>query len=179
MIGLWPCVAFSIASSIEYQAALSTSGNSAVRPECGGHSIEKALLAATQGQNRPHRRRRRWSCRRAACAGRGRDIRPRSPSPFPLGIHRSAAASQPSPSFTSPLGMDHAPGVLPGPERTARMHKHDFDPCRTSSKEEDAGADLRHSHHRQWLNPLCIPIPDRASRTGRRLRRAHSSRAEA
>jgi len=53
MIGLWPGTAFSIASSIEYQAALSTSGNSAVRPERGGHSIEKALLVSDAGSKSP------------------------------------------------------------------------------------------------------------------------------
>ena len=53
MIGFCPLLIFTNASSMEYHAARSTSGNSAVRPERGGHSSEKALLLSEAGSKSP------------------------------------------------------------------------------------------------------------------------------
>ena len=134
MIGLCPFVAFFNASSMENQPALSTSGNSAVLPERGGHSIANILLLSRAGSKSPsHPQATIVFPPACLCAPRSRNW-PSAASgllqKFPLGGGQQVFAPS-----ASPFGMDHAPSYLLPPERTARVHEQDLRAARTLAKE--------------------------------------------
>jgi len=109
MIGFCPLFIFMSASSIEYHAARSTSGNSAVRPERGGHSSEKVLLLSDAGSRSPsHAQATTVLPPGCLCAPRSRNS-PSTTVPVSSRNSRLAAARRSSPSSTRPFGIDQAP----------------------------------------------------------------------
>src|SRR5580704_13744652 len=108
-IGLCPLFIFVSASSIEYHAARSTSGNSAIRPERGGHSSENVLLFSVAGSKSPsHAQAAMVLLLGCLCAPRSRNA-PATVMPVSSRNSRLAAARRSSPSSARPLGIDHAP----------------------------------------------------------------------
>jgi hypothetical protein len=111
--GTWASRIFERAAAIENQAARSTSGNSAWRPDRGGHSIENVLLLRLAGSKSASRD---VSCANAVTIFPLRCVTwprvtnfPSALKPVSSSSSRFAAASGSSSARYSPLGIDHAP----------------------------------------------------------------------
>ncbi|CPU67267.1 Uncharacterised protein [Mycobacteroides abscessus] len=113
--GTWPATTSPRARASANQPARSSSGNSCMRPERGGHSSANVLLAivvTSRSASRAHAATSlpaRWrtvprSRSGAAPAGAG--------TPSSSANSRSAAACSSSPGSTSPLGIVHPPASL-------------------------------------------------------------------
>ena len=134
MIGLWPLLIFFNASSIEYHAARSTSGNSAVRPERGGHSSEKVLLFSDAGSKSPSQR------PGDDCLAAGLLVRPKFEE-IALNRHtrlfEKLALGRGEEVFAfigEAFGNRPGAKILLRPEWPARMNEHDFHARRATTK---------------------------------------------
>src|SRR5580704_10242789 len=97
---------------MENHAPRSTSGNSRIVPDFGGHSSAKLLLRSCAGSSSPGAAQAQMTLPLALLMGLSGTNGPLTENPVSSVNSRCAAANGSSPGAHSPLGMDQAPSSL-------------------------------------------------------------------